>query len=74
MFRPRRRLLETRVDSSRDEFIRATIEITAPVYMTGETRRVEISPRMKFQLALSSRDEMQIANVIRRHHIFQNGK
>ena len=34
----RRRLHETQVDSSRDEFIPAAVKITAPVNMMGETR------------------------------------
>ena len=70
--RLRHPLHETRVDSSRDEFIPATIEMNSPVYMTAETRRDELKsrPGMKFQLAfssrdeISSRDEMHIANVI----------
>ena len=41
----RRRLHETRVDSSWDEFIPATIEMIHPAYMTGETRPVKISSR-----------------------------
>ena len=53
----RRRLHdETRIDSSRDEFIPAT------VYMTGETRRVEISSRD--EISSHPFNEMHIANVI----------
>ena len=48
----------TRVESSRDEFIPAIIEMTSPVYMTGETRRVEISSWDE----ISSREEMDLTS------------